>query len=254
MLITFTSAKGAPGVTTTVLGTALAWPNPVMVVEADTSGSSILPGALRGQVPYTRGIVPLVGSEITVEELKRQTIPFTRESLTLLPGIQRPSQSPALIGAWDEITAILKSLESAGVDVLVDLGRSRGTDDERAALLWGADLNILVTSSRLPDIAVTAATARQMPQEDSDLEALTPSRLLVVGPGRPYAARDIAKQIGLPLLESVAWDPVNAEHLSVGKPASKRFASSSLMRSLTSVGEASRAAIARRRTTLGQEA
>lgn len=253
MLITFTSAKGAPGVTTTVLGTALAWPNPVIVVEADTDGSSILPGAFRGELPYTHGIVPLVGSEISVEELKRQTVPYTRDNLMVLPGIQRPDQANALIGAWDELTAVLKSLESAGIDVLVDLGRSRGVDDQRASLMWGADLNVLVTSSRLPDIAVTAATASRLPREDSDLEVLTPSRLLVVGPGRPYSAKDIAKQVGLPLLESVAWDPVNAEHLSVGKPATKRFASSSLMRSLTAIGEAARAAVSRRRTTLGQE-
>lgn len=254
MLITFTSAKGAPGVTTTVLGVALSWTNPVTVIEADTAGSSILPGTFRGQLPYIHGIVPLVGSEITVEELKRQTIPYTRDNLQILPGIQRPSQAPALNGAWDELTTVLKSLENGGVDVLVDMGRSRGVDDERSALLHGADLNVLATSSRLPDIAVTASMARRMPSEDSDLDALTPSRLLVIGPGRPYSAKDIAKQAGLPLLESVSWDPVNAEHLSVGKPASKRFTSSSLMRSLTAVGEAARAAVTRRRTTLGQEA
>jgi hypothetical protein len=43
------SASGSPGVTSTVLGMALCWPRPVLVVEADpTAGSAILAGRFRG--------------------------------------------------------------------------------------------------------------------------------------------------------------------------------------------------------------
>lgn len=39
-VITVTSANGAPGVTTTALALALAWPRPCLLVEADVAGGS----------------------------------------------------------------------------------------------------------------------------------------------------------------------------------------------------------------------
>ena len=48
-VICLTAAAGSPGVTSTVLGMALCWPRPVLVVEADpTAGSAILAGRFRG--------------------------------------------------------------------------------------------------------------------------------------------------------------------------------------------------------------
>lgn len=56
-LIGLTSARGAPGVTTTALGMALHWHRPVLLVEADASGgSAILAGYLRGTVAHDRGL------------------------------------------------------------------------------------------------------------------------------------------------------------------------------------------------------
>ena len=48
-VLAFASAKGAPGVTTSVLALAFAWHRPALIVEADMTGSSsVLSGFLRG--------------------------------------------------------------------------------------------------------------------------------------------------------------------------------------------------------------
>ena len=54
------SASGAPGVTVTSLGLALAWQRHVMLVDADASGSSsVLAGYLQGQTVHDRGLLDL---------------------------------------------------------------------------------------------------------------------------------------------------------------------------------------------------
>jgi len=59
-VVAFASAKGAPGVTTSVLALAFAWHRPALVVEADMAGSSsVLSGFLRGGTDHSRGIVGL---------------------------------------------------------------------------------------------------------------------------------------------------------------------------------------------------
>ncbi|MGK2852999.1 MAG: hypothetical protein ACSLE3_02645, partial [Microbacteriaceae bacterium] len=59
-LIALASASGSPGVTTTAMGLALAWPRPVLLVEADpTGGSGLLAGYFRGTREYTAGLIEL---------------------------------------------------------------------------------------------------------------------------------------------------------------------------------------------------
>lgn len=53
-MITLVSASGAPGVTSTALALASSWPRPVLLVEADPSGSSaLLAGFWRGSRDHT---------------------------------------------------------------------------------------------------------------------------------------------------------------------------------------------------------
>ena len=48
-IITFTSAAGSSGTTTTWVGMALSWPSPCVAIEADPSGGSqVLAGYFRG--------------------------------------------------------------------------------------------------------------------------------------------------------------------------------------------------------------
>ncbi len=51
-VITLFSVAGAPGTTTTALAVALAWPRPVMLIDADpTASAPVLAGWLKGQQP-----------------------------------------------------------------------------------------------------------------------------------------------------------------------------------------------------------
>ncbi len=62
-MIALTSAKGAPGVTTTALALTLVWPRPVLLAECDPAGdSSLLAGYLQGSVEHTRGLLGLLAA------------------------------------------------------------------------------------------------------------------------------------------------------------------------------------------------
>jgi hypothetical protein len=154
-VLAFASAKGAPGVTTSVLALAFAWHRPVLVVEADMTGSSsILSGFLRGGTDHSRGLVGLSIAArqhgFTDHRLWEQCLQLGDERY-LLPGIADPAQAAALTTAWPPLATILAGLETAGVDVLVDAGRL-GTAYPPAPLLRTADAVVLVTGTRLPDV------------------------------------------------------------------------------------------------------
>ena len=62
--------------------------------------------------------------------------------------------------------------------------------------------------------------------------------LVVVGQGRPYAAGEIGKALGLPVVADIATDPQAAAHLSDGAHRPRRFESSALVRSIRGAANA----------------
>lgn len=243
-LIALASAKGSPGTTTAALVLALQWPRPVLLVEADLSGSSILAGYFRGQLPHDRGLQPLAiaHSHGDLEAaFWQQTIPLVRDDADrkLLPGIVSPHTAPAVANLWGPLANQLVALERGGIDVLVDLGRL-GTGgvvrEDREPIVRLADQVLITTGSRLPDIAVTRELVKSRTSVvDAAARELTNLTALTVGPGRPYDANEIARTLGLGTVGSLAWDPVNAEVLSVGAPAGRRYSTSPLVRSAAPV-------------------
>jgi hypothetical protein len=232
-LVAFACAKGAPGVTTTVLALAFAWHRPALVVEADMTGSSsVLSGFLRGSTDHSRGVVGLSVAArqrgFTQERLWEQCLRLGEERY-LLAGTADPQQAVALTSAWAPLAACLTSLESAGVDVLVDAGRL-GVAYAPVPLLRAADAVVLVTGTRLPDVY---ALSRRVPVLRGDLATHgDPERLcvLTVGEGRPYSNREIESSLGVRVLGSIAWDPLSADVYSVGASPGRRFESSPLAR------------------------
>jgi hypothetical protein len=232
-VIAFASAKGAPGVTTSVLALAFAWHRPALVVEADMAGSSsVLSGFLRGSTDHSRGLVGLSVSArqhgFTDHGLWEQCLRLGEERY-LLPGIADPAQAAALTAAWTPLAAVLADLESSGVDVLVDAGRL-GTAYAPMPLLRAADCVVLVTGTRLPDVY---ALSRRVPGLRADLAGHGDAEGLValtVGEGRPYTNREIETSLGIAVLGSIAWDPLSADVYSVGASPGRRFESSPLAR------------------------
>lgn len=225
-LIGLTSARGAPGVTTTALGMALHWHRPVLLVEADVSGgSAVLAGFMRGTVGHDRGLrdvaVALSLGDPMDEALNRSLLDLPGGRVRLLPGLANAAQAPAVSGLWQPLSEHLRDLDAAGLDVIVDLGRwgARNGPDPLAHHL---DVMLLVTTSDLPGIA---AARGWVPVLAAELDALGHGsdalRAVVVGPGRPYSNREISAALGLPILADIAWDPRTAASLSHGQPAGR---------------------------------
>lgn len=251
-LITVASAKGAPGVTTTALGMALTWGSPVLLVEADLSGSSILAGYKRGELPHDRGLVPLAVAQMQmdlVDAIWTQTVQLSKDVL-LLPGVANPAQAGAVSGMWGDLGSAFRSLEAAGVDVIVDLGRVGGRVDERESLIMLADHHLLLTRTTLPEVFTTREFAQRYTKTADVAADIMSTALVVVGPGRPYGSKEIARLCGLPLVGEVNWDPKSAAVYASGAQTVRRFASSGLNRSLAALGGAVRERVIRRRQQL----
>jgi hypothetical protein len=252
-VLAFANAKGAPGVTTSVLALAFAWHRPALVVEADMSGSSsVLSGFLRGSTDHSRGLIGLSVAArqhgFTDRVLWEQCLQLGDECY-VLPGIADPGQAAGLTTAWTPLAEVLTDLETAGVDVLVDVGRL-GAAYPPTPLLAAADAVVLVTGTRLPDVY---ALSRRIPAVRDDMGIGDAERLcvLTVGEGRPYSNREIESCLGVRVVSSIGWDPVHAEVYSVGAPQGRRFESSPLVRTSATTASALNGLVRDRRARLG---
>ena len=212
-LITLVSASGSPGVTTTALGLALAWPRPVLLVEADpTGGSALLTGYWRGQRDHT-GLLELVMAErhgVLADALPRMVIPIEGTDVAVVAGTKSHEQAPGLARLWDPLLLVLQDL--SGQDVIVDAGKL-GNEYSPKPLIRFSDVTLLVTHSNLPALAAARSWAKTLADE------IVPghdAKIVLVGEGRKYRAAEIAKTLGLPVLASIDWDPARAEVFSLG--------------------------------------
>ncbi len=253
-VIALTSAKGSPGVTTAALALALAWPRPVLLLEADVAGSSsILAGYLRGVVRHDKGLLDLALAHrrgALADGLRAASIPLPDSQVRLVAGLTSPAQTATLQPAWEPIAVVLAGLDRTGTDVIVDAGRI-GAQHGPAPLLREADLTLLTTRTTLPAIAAARARAgllgEELTNQGTGSDALA---LLLVGEGQPYSAQEIRGAVAAPVGATVAWDPVNAEVFSLGATPGRRFQSSALVRSVHAAASAIQALVTTRRERL----
>jgi hypothetical protein len=244
-IIVLTSASGSPGVTTTVMGLALAWPRPVLVVEADpTGGSGILAGHFKGQVAHAQGLIDLAMAQrqdLVAAELPHQLLDIPGTGAKLLAGSRSHAQAGSLVVLWPALLEALRDLDPTGQDVLVDAGRL-GLEGSPTPLLFGADMTLLLTRSTLP--ALIAATSWAETLRDETAATITRPGLLVVGEGHPYPAREVAGALRLPLVAKLAWDRRSAAVLSRARGTYPKRGP--LLASLAAAGEAIRSVAADR--------
>lgn len=238
-LLVLASAAGSPGVTTTALGLTLAWPRDAVLVDADRSApQTILAGYLSGQATHGHGMQGLL-------QAHRERLPMTAalaSEARPLPDLPRPTDADApgerrfvpgfthlgsvdlFEGAWP---SLVDAARTASFDLIVDAGRT-GHRGLPTNLVAGADVVALVCRTSLASLAALPLHLAPL------VETATPGRvgLVVVGPGRPYGAREVAEQFGVPVLAEVSWDPAAAAELHEGAPVGKRWGRSSLARSL----------------------
>lgn len=241
-IVALTSAKGSPGVTTTTLAMAMAWPRPVLLLEADTVGSSsILAGYFRGGVMHDVGLVDLAmahhdGDLLTT--VYRSSIALPGADARLVPGLTSPVQARTVVQAWEQIAAALHTMDQHGTDVLIDAGRL-GTIGGPTPLLRSADAVVLVTRSNLPVIAALRACTPGLREDLRDGgQGEDVLSLLVIGQGRPYPAKAISDAVGVPTLAVMDFDPTGAEVLTYGATPPRRYQSSGFARSVSTLNSA----------------
>ena len=223
-LIVLTSASGSPGVTTTALGLALGWPRPAVLVEADpTGGSAIAAGYLRGEVVPPEAMIDLALAQqrsSVLEALPQvcQTLPGT--TTTWVPSTRSHEQARTLLALWEPLAAALRSLEATGQDVIVDAGRL-GLFGHPEPLVNQADLALLVIRTDMVSLSGARSWAETLRERFSRAGGQAALGVLLVGEGRPFHSREVARVLQLPVITTVAWDPRAAEVLSVGAPPPK---------------------------------
>ncbi len=228
MLIALCSAKGAPGVTTSALALALAWPRPVILAELDPAGGDVLAGYGRAEMAAggladlelaarRGGLADQLGAHLLrLDESGR---------VRLLPGLADPAGARRV--DWSRLAAALSSVEDGAVDVLADCGRLRA-EHFPAEVVQRAAAAAVVTGSTLRAVHAAAHAVTEL-RERAAGRPLGPT-VLVVGPGEPYGATEIEQALGAPVIGSLPRDARTAAVLSDGAPAGRLFAQTALMR------------------------
>ncbi|MFD7161200.1 hypothetical protein ACFV9C_41910 [Kribbella sp. NPDC059898] len=266
-LITLVSANGAPGVSTTAIGLAMAWPRPVLLVEAAATGSALLPGLFTGRntspkddewARLTRNtVIEAAASQRygqLLTNLPNHTIGLdqTGRVQCLLGYTDPPAQGRNLAGFWGPLAEAAQDLEGAGTDVLVDAGRA-GALNEPTPLLQGAEALIIVTGSNTSASHGARTLAGRFRAEREPAGTADTLGVAVVGPNRPYSSGNVAERaIRLPLWFEIPWDPQNAAVYSDGDKPTKKFQDSAFARSMVTGAEQITRRIRDRRARLTQ--
>jgi len=238
--VVLASASGAPGVTTTALGLTLAWPGEVTLVDADRAAAqTVLAGYLSGRSTHGMGLQGVLqafrerrplAEALAANRLVLPPAPPGRGAEAaqaparwFVPGFARLGSVDLFESVW---APLLDGARTSGVDLVVDAGRvgHRGLPPD---LVGGADVVGLVCRTSLVSLAALRLHVPPL------VDAGAPGRvgLVLVGPGRPYGAREVAGQFGVPVLAEVPWEPRAASDLLEGGPLPRGWAHQSLGRS-----------------------
>jgi MinD-like ATPase involved in chromosome partitioning or flagellar assembly len=243
-IVLLTSTSGSPGVTTLAVGMALTWPRPILLADCDPGAhQAVLAGYLGGRSAGGRGLLRVAEAHRDRRPLREaildQTLPLSAEGESrrlFLPGFTKPGSAAHFGGVWEDLAEAFDRLGEVDIDVIIDCGRlvPQGLP---TALLERSAVTLVVVTSTLRSIMsarVNLPSLRDHPRLTSTDRGHI--GLIVVGEGQPYGRGEIAKALDVPVLANVAHDPKAAAHLSDGRPRSRRFDSSPLIRS---IGDAS---------------
>lgn len=257
-IIALASASGAPGVTSTALGLALAWHRPTLLVEADvTPGSAVLAGYCRGVLPHDQGLIDVAlaaGLGDPLDEAIADHVLTLDGGVRLLAGVATAAQVPSMAALWEPLARSLRAMHDLGVDVIVDAGRL-GAAHGPMPLLRHADLVALLLRSDLPSINAARGAVGMLGDELARTGLGTQVlHTVLVGPGRPYSPREVTSVLRTPMLGDVAWDPRAAAVLSTGAPPGRGASRAALSRSLNALASAAAAALSVAPTTSREHA
>lgn len=228
-IIALGSAKGSPGVTTTVMALAAAWPSErnVLVVEADPDGGIL---AARHQLATEPGLSTLAVTSrrsLTVDDISAHTqevSPAGVSALVAPPAAEHSRRALDLVAA--PLGRQLPLIDDT--DVLIDVGRFR-PESEADPLIAVADAVLFVVRPRLEELQQLPARIRAIRPTASRVG------LLLVGE-RPYPPAEVAVSLDTDVVAVLADDLRGAEALA-GRSSSRALTRSPLMRSVRSAIE-----------------
>ncbi len=239
-LIVLVSPGGSPGVTTTGLALALAWPRKVVLAECDPAGGAVLAGLWRGQPPACAGTAGLVryallaqqDAGLAAAELCAESVPLSARPCRqfVLPAPAGPLAEWQIAAAWPALAA---AFAAAPADVIADAGRLDG-HTALAPLLAAAGTVLMVCRPLIRQAAAALprlATLAGIRAEDR------PASLVLVGEGPygPESARTLSQALEVPVRGSLPDDPAAAAVLSDGAAPGRRFGRTLLMRAATAL-------------------
>lgn len=224
MLIVLCSAGHSPGVTTTALALTLTWPRDVLLAECDPAGGSLLSGYLLGH-PRERGLgewaVQLRRGADPEKALREQVFDLTELGThQVLPGLADPAQVASVQMLWPGIADTFATFPG---DVIADIGRVGGSDTP-TALLLRADEVLVVARPTLVDLSAAAPRLHELTALRRSVSA---PRVLLVGAG-PYSRKEVAKTLGVEVVDHLPHDPRAASVLSHGS-GNERYVGRSLL-------------------------
>lgn len=131
-VVSFLSAKGSPGTTTTALLTAALWPAEVVLLDADPAGGDLaarVPAADGGVLDPGRGLLPLLTSArrgLTAAQVLAE-VQVVAGGAHVVRGLATPEQAHAGAVGWTALADAVADLGRGGgpdaADVVVDAGR-----------------------------------------------------------------------------------------------------------------------------------
>jgi hypothetical protein len=237
----FGAAKGSPGVTTSVVALAGAWPShrEALVVEADGAGGDLvarLAGIGDSAVgvraePSTVQLAAAVrggmSDRVVLEHLQR--LPGAGEVRALVAP-SSPFAAATALGSLIEagFAGCLAGLD--GLDVLVDLGRlDAGSSGVELVAALGEV--VLVVRPRVTSVIHTRDLAESLRQSGISVS------LLIVGDS-PYAPDEVARSAGgLGVVGVLADDPQGAAALDGAARTVKAWSRSRIVRSSAAVAD-----------------
>lgn len=251
-LYVLTSASGSPGVSTVATGLAYNWPRPVLLIDADPTGSSpLLAGHFRGELEPGPGLIDLAvaAAEGHLDEAFPTAITkLPNSDVRFLAGIRSHEQAHSLRSLWPQLLDVLRRLDEAGHDVIVDAGRL-GLVGCPHDLIDRADVVVLVTRNSLVSLAGARSWAANLRTRFGEHGGVSRLGLLIVNdvPRRvqAYSAGQVARALQLPVIATVPHDRDAAEVYSHGAPRLKNFNTSSLVKAYAAAAEALRLVHAR---------
>lgn len=227
----FCSVSGSPGVTTAAVGCCLSWPGSVVLVDAD-SQNAVVTGLLTGQVrpagSILQALADIQSGKDAREAVWDQSAPFPGDDpdgrrCLFLPGVRKRRALASVESMWPQLATGLAELGSAGVDVVVDLGRLDNPNGIPPELMTVATEIDLFLRPTLREVAAAREAADLLAKQSGTSGK---ARLVLVDPAVSRLGFDdaeITSALHLPVRARIPHDPAWAAVWSDGAPAPARW-------------------------------